>query len=169
MAVSRGTQLLLPIDCHLSTLRTTGRDLGGAAGKRGPAEQHRVAPCDELVRRTEWVSSVFGSASSDHGRNQAWFEFCSQIGELVKMDMVGLPVYSFGCAIGHAIRMASRITGRHEVIIPAATCPERRSVIASYCEPPEMASHIAIRSVGYDPAAGLIDLAERHGGGQARD
>ena len=28
------------------------------------------------------------------------------------MDFVGLPVYSWGCAAGHAIRMAARLTGR---------------------------------------------------------
>ncbi len=121
--------------------------------------QHYVpAPCDELVRRTEWLTSVFGSPSSDHGRNQAWFEFCSQIGELVGMDMVGLPVYSWGCAIGHSIRMTARITGRNEVIVPAALCPERRSVIATYCEPVEMPSHITVHEVGYDATTGLLDL-----------
>ncbi len=121
--------------------------------------QHYVpAPCDELVRRTEWLTSVFGSPSSDHGRNQAWFEFCSQIGELVGMDMVGLPVYSWGCAIGHAIRMTARITGRREVIVPAAICPERLSVIETYCEPVEMPSHITVHKVGYDPVTGMLDL-----------
>ena len=123
--------------------------------------QHHVpAPCDELVRRTEWLTSVFGSPSSDHGRNQVWFEFCSQIGQLVNMDMVGLPVYSWGCAIGHAIRMAARMTGRSEVIVPAATCPERMAVIESYCEPVEMPRHIKVHKVGYDPATGCMDLAD---------
>lgn len=37
--------------------------------------QHHVpAACDEVVRRNEWLTSVFGEPSSDHGRNQAWFE-----------------------------------------------------------------------------------------------
>lgn len=57
--------------------------------------QHHVpAACDEVVRRNEWLTSVFGEPSSDHGRNQAWFEFCSQLGELLNMDLVGLPVRS---------------------------------------------------------------------------
>ena len=41
-----------------------------------------------------------------------------QLGELLNMDVVQLPVYSWGCATGHAIRMASRMTGRREVMLP---------------------------------------------------
>ena len=44
------------------------------------------------------MTPVWGTPSSDYGRNQAWFEFCSQLGELLALDFVGLPVYSWGCA-----------------------------------------------------------------------
>ena len=125
----------------------------------GGCWQHYVpAICDEIAGRSEFLTSVWGTPSSDHGRNQAWFEFCSQIGELVKCDLVGLPVYSWGCAAGHAIRMAARITGRHEVLIPRSIDPERLSVIRNYCEPPEMASSIAVTLVDYDPITGLVKL-----------
>ena len=121
--------------------------------------QHHVpAACDEVVRRNEWLTSVFGEPSSDHGRNQAWFEFCSQLGELLKLDLVGLPVRSWGSAAGHALRMAARITQRAEVAVVRAIDPERLSVIRNYCEPTEMESHIAVRLIDYDPASGLIDL-----------
>ena len=121
--------------------------------------QHHVpAAVDEIVRRNEWLTSIFGEPSSDHGRNQAWFEFCSQLGELLNLDLVGLPVRSWGSAAGHAIRMAARLTGRNEVAIVRTIDPERLSVIRNYCEPPEMANHIAVRLVAYDPATGLIDM-----------
>lgn len=121
--------------------------------------QHHVpAACDEVVRRNEWLTSVFGEPSSDHGRNQAWFEFCSQLGELLKLDLVGLPVRSWGSAAGHAVRMAARITQRTEVAIVRAIDPERLSVIRNYCEPVEMESHIAVRLIDYDPATGLMNL-----------
>jgi glycine dehydrogenase subunit 1 len=127
----------------------------------GGCWQHYVpAACDEIVRRSEFLTSVFGNAQSDHGRNQAWFEFCSQIGELVKMDLVGLPVYSWGCAAGHAIRMAARITNRREAVIVRAIEPERLSVIRNLCEPPEMASHIAVVLVEYDRRTGGVDIAD---------
>lgn len=78
----------------------------------GGCWQHYVpAICDEMVERAEFATPVLGTPASEHGRNQTQFEFCSLAAELVEMDFVGLPVYSWGCAAGHAIRMASRITG----------------------------------------------------------
>lgn len=122
--------------------------------------QHHVpAACDEVVRRNEWLTSVFGEPSSDHGRNQAWFEFCSQLGELLEMDLVALPVRSWGVAAGHAIRMAARLTGRNEVVVVRAIDPERLSVIQNYCEPVDMPSHIAVRLVDFDTKTGLMDLS----------
>jgi glycine dehydrogenase subunit 1 len=127
----------------------------------GGCWQHHVpAICDELVSRTEFVTSIWGTPSSDHGRNQTWFEFASQLGELVDMEFVGMPVYSYGCAAGHAIRMASRLTGRHEVLVPAWMDPERLAVIRTYCEPREMARHIDVVLVDHDPATGLVDAAD---------
>ena len=121
--------------------------------------QHHVpAVCDEIVGRAEFLTNVWGTPSSDHGRNQALFEFCSQLGELLKLDMVGLPVYSYGCAAGHAIRMASRINGRRKVLLPRIIDPERRAVIANYCEPKNMAEHIEILEMHYDNESGNIDV-----------
>lgn len=127
----------------------------------GGCWQHHVpAICDEIAGRSEFLTPVWGTPSSDHGRNQAWFEFTSQLGELLEMEIVSLPVYSWGCAAGHAIRMAARLTGRHEVIVPRIIDPERLSVIRNYCEPPQMPSHIAVVEIGFDPATGLVDLAD---------
>ena len=127
----------------------------------GGCWQHHVpAICDEIVRRTEFLTPVWGTASSDLGRNQAWFEFTSQLGELLDLDLVALPVYTWGCAAGHAIRMAARLTGRRKVLVPRHLDPERRAVIASYCEPPQMTSHIATVDVDSDPATGALSLAD---------
>jgi len=121
--------------------------------------QHHVpAICDEIVRRSEFVTPVWGTPSSDYGRNQAWFEFCSQLGELLALDFVGLPVYSWGCAAGHAIRMASRMTGRHEVLVARSLDPERLAVIRTFCEPRAMAGHVDVTLVDFDAANGRIDL-----------
>jgi glycine dehydrogenase subunit 1 len=120
---------------------------------------HVPAVVDEIVGRTEFLTPVWGSPQSDHGRNQAWFEFNSELGELLDMEVVQLPVYSWGCAAGHAIRMASRITGRHEVLLPRVSDPERLAVIRTYCEPREMPRHIDLVPVDSD-AAGELDLAD---------
>ncbi len=96
--------------------------------------QHYVpAVCDEIAGRSEFLTSVWGTPSSDHGRNQAWFEFASQLGELLAMDFVGLPVYSWGTAAGFALRMASRMNGRRQVVVVGPMDPERRAVIETYC------------------------------------
>jgi len=121
---------------------------------------HVPAVCDEIAQRTEFVTSEWGTPASDHGRNQAWFEFASQLGELLDLDFVGLPVYSWGCAAGHAIRMAARITGRGAVLIPANLDPERLAVIRTYCAPPQMERHLDVVEVAVDPATGRLDLAD---------
>jgi glycine dehydrogenase subunit 1 len=121
---------------------------------------HVPAVVDEIVGRTEFLTPVWGSPQSDHGRNQAWFEFNSQLGELLDMEVVQLPVYSWGCAAGHAIRMATRMTGRHEVLVPKLSDPERLSVIQTYCAPSEMAHHIDVGEVGFDRKSGRLDLID---------
>jgi glycine dehydrogenase subunit 1 len=125
----------------------------------GGCWQHHVpAVCDELATRTEFLTPVWGTASSDHGRNQAWFEFASQLGELLELDFVSLPVYSWGCAAGHAIRMAARLTERTQVLVPESIDRERLAVIRTYCEPPGMEGHIDVRLVEIDPNTGGLDL-----------
>ncbi|HEX3790381.1 MAG TPA: aminomethyl-transferring glycine dehydrogenase subunit GcvPA [Pseudonocardiaceae bacterium] len=123
--------------------------------------QHHVpAVCDEIGSRSEFLTPVWGTPSSDHGRNQAWYEFASQLGELVGMDFVGLPVYSWGAAAGHAVRMAARLTGRHEVLVPDTLDPERLAVIRTYCGRTELDGAITVVLVGHDPATGRLDLAD---------
>ncbi len=126
----------------------------------GVWQHHVPAIVDEIVGRTEFATNVWGSYQSDHGRNQAWFEFSSQLGALLNLDVVQLPVYSWGCAIGHAIRMAARITGRNKVLVPHLSDPERLSVIRTYCQPSEMANHIDVVTVAADPRTGRLDLGD---------
>lgn len=127
---------------------------------RGVWPHHIPAVCDEIAQRTEFVTSEWGTPASDHGRNQAWFEFASQLGELVDLEFVGLPVYSWGCALGHAVRMAARITDRRRVLVPNDLDPERLAVLRTYCEPPETRSHLTIEFVAVDAATGGLDLAD---------
>jgi glycine dehydrogenase subunit 1 len=125
----------------------------------GGCWQHHVpAVCDEIAQRTEFVTSEWGTPASDLGRNQAWFEFASQLGELLELDFVGLPVYSWGAAAGFAIGMTARMTGRREVLVPATIDAERLAVIRTYCEPPEMPSHLDVVLVAAEPETGRMDI-----------
>jgi glycine dehydrogenase subunit 1 len=145
---------------HLRGLLSANVDCEAALSFLGGGcwQHHVPAVCDELATRTEFLTPVWGTPSSDHGRNQAWFEFASQLGELLELDFVALPVYSWGCAAGHAIRMAARLTGRSEVLMPATINPERLAVIRTYCEPPGMDGHVDVRTVEIDPSTGGLDL-----------
>jgi glycine dehydrogenase subunit 1 len=82
------------------------------------------------------------------------------LGELVGMEFVGLPVYSWGCAIGNAVRMAARLNGRREVLVPAGMDPERLDVLRQYCEPEGSHGHIAVVPVAWEKASGFLDLAD---------
>lgn len=126
----------------------------------GVWQHHVPAIVDEIVGRTEFATNVWGSYQSDHGRNQAWFEFSSQLGALLNLDVVQLPVYSWGCAIGHAMRMAARMTGRSKVLVPVLSDPERLSVIRTYCQPSEMESSLEVVTLAADPTSGRLDLSD---------
>ena len=95
---------------HLTTLLSRTEDCERNLSFLGAGcwQHHVPAVVDEIVGRYELLTNVWGSPQSDFGRNQAWFEYASQLGELVGMEVVSLPVYSWGCAAGHAIRMAAR-------------------------------------------------------------
>ena len=126
----------------------------------GVWQHHVPAIVDEIVGRTEFATNVWGSYQSDHGRNQAWFEFSSQLGALLNLDVVQLPVYSWGCAIGHAMRMAARMTGRNKVLVSQLSDPERLSVIHTYCQPTQMAGSIDVITIATDPTTGRLDLGD---------
>lgn len=137
----------------LARNETCERNLSFLGG--GIWQHHVPAIVDEIARRSEFLTPVWGTPSSDHGRNQAWFEFASQLGELVGMEFVGLPVYSWGCAEGHAIRMAARLTGRDRVLVPRAISPERLGVIRTYCGAPELPGRIEVELVAHTATGGL--------------
>ncbi len=124
----------------------------------GAYRHHVPAICDELSARFEWQTSVMGTSSSDYGRYQAWFEWASQLGELLDLDFIGLPVYSWGCAAGHALRMAARMTTRSKVLVTNAVDPQRRSVISNYCGSSEQENHLGLEFVGYRAADGRVDI-----------
>ncbi|MDR5700514.1 aminomethyl-transferring glycine dehydrogenase subunit GcvPA [Agromyces aerolatus] len=134
--------------------RTALSFLGG-----GLWQHHIPAVCDEIAGRNEFVTSVWGTPSSDHGRLQAWFEFTSQLGALLEMDFVGLPVYSWGSAGGNAVRMAARLTGRTRVLVAETVDPERRQVMQTYAGLPGTGRAIELVTLPFNRATGRIDLS----------
>ncbi len=112
------------------------------------------AVCDEINGRSEFVTAYdVGETYSDLGRFQALFEFQSMIGELLDMDVVSVAMYDWASVGGEAARMASRVTGRYEILVPKTICPERLSTMQNYCE--RLAE---VKLFGYDRKTGELDL-----------
>lgn len=145
---------------HLHGLLDRNRLAGdGLSFLGGGIWRHHVpAVVDEIVGRAEFLTSVWGTPSSDFGRNQVWWEFTSQLGSLLGLELVGLPVYSWGAAAGHAFRMAARLNGRTRIIVPAAISPERLAVIEGYAHSADPQMRIELVMAPCD-AVGRLDLA----------
>jgi glycine dehydrogenase subunit 1 len=120
----------------------------------GGCWQHYVpSVCDEINQRGEFLTAYAGEPYDDHGRFQALFEYASMMGELLEMDVVCVPTYDWLQAAATAVRMATRITGRRQVLVGRNIGPERLSKMRDYCKP-----NIEIRGVDFDHRSGEVDL-----------
>jgi glycine dehydrogenase subunit 1 len=77
------------------------------------------------------------------------------IGELVALDVVSYPWYDWGTVASDALRMASTITGRHEILIPRIISPDRLSVMRNYCD-----GQIEITVIKENRETGQLDLED---------
>lgn len=127
----------------------------------GGCWQHYVpAVVDEIVNRAEFVTAYCGGTYADLGKFQARFEFYSMLGEMLELDAVSEPIYDWGAAAGLSIRMASRLNGRNEVLLPSNISPERLAQIKVLCQPEIMPNSIRINTVDMDPDTGCMDIED---------
>ena len=119
----------------------------------GCAQHFVPAVCDEINGRGEFLTAYVGESYADHGKWQAFFEYCSLMAELLEMDVLSCPLYDGAQAAATSIRMASRISGRREVVIPRTINSDTRMVLRNYCKP-----DISIAEVEFDLRTGLMDL-----------
>jgi len=119
----------------------------------GCYQHHVPAVCDEVNRRGEFLTAYAGEPYDDHGRFQALFEYTSMMGELLNMDVVNVPTYDGFQASATSLRMACRLTGRHEVLVVKTISADLLSRIRDYCKP-----RIEIKLIGYDSETGQLDL-----------
>lgn len=110
---------------------------------------------EEVIGRSEFLTAYAGVEVIDYGRFLAIFEYQSMMADLLEMDVVGAAVYDGSTAAGDAIQMASRITGRRELLLPRLMDPERLQVMLNYNGP-----WFDVTYVEADPVTGNLDLAD---------
>lgn len=141
---------------HLEDILRQNSSCGEFVSFLGAGCYRRFVPavCDEINSRAEFLTAYVGDTYSDHGKMQAFFEYCSLMAELVDMDVINYPTYDGGQAVASSLRMALRITGRAELLLPATMNPEILSQVRDYCR------HVArIKLVDYT-SEGNLDLAD---------
>lgn len=104
----------------------------------GCYDHYIPAVVDEIGQRSEFVTAYSGDTYADHGKQQAFFEFSSMMGELVGMDVVGFPTYDGGQAAATSMMMSGRITGRKQILVPESVNPQLWSIFTNYCEGMEL-------------------------------
>lgn len=116
--------------------------------------QHYVpAICDEINGRGEFLTAYGGEPYNDFGRFQTLFEYQSMVAELVDMEVVNVPTMDYAQAASTAIRMASRVVGRKQILVPRLMDREKLLVIKNYCTP-----ELEIIEVDYDKETGCMSL-----------
>jgi len=91
----------------------------------GCAQHFVPAVCDEINGRGEFLTAYVGEPYADHGKWQALFEYASLMGELLDMDVLSCPLYDGMSAAATSLRMASRVNGRKEVLLPKSVTGSR--------------------------------------------
>ena len=123
--------------------------------------QHYVPKvCETIQERSEFLTAYAGGSHSDLGRFQASFEFQSLLCDILDMEVSGIPTYDWGAAAGNSVRMASRITGRMEILIPRNISPARLQILKNFCSSAVPEGEIRITLVNMDPETGMVNLED---------
>ena len=108
-----------------------------------------------IMGRTEFQTSYTPyQPEISQGLLQALFEFESMIRDLTAVDAVNSSLYDGSTALGEAARMAVRVTGRYNVLIPRNLHSDKVSVLRNYTEP----VGIRLQEFDYDPVTGGTDI-----------
>ncbi|MEM0158243.1 MAG: aminomethyl-transferring glycine dehydrogenase subunit GcvPA [Thermoplasmataceae archaeon] len=107
----------------------------GRAMFLGNGIYRRVIPSavDEIIGRSEFLTAYTPyQAEMSQGVLQALFEYQSLISDLTGMDVTNSSMYDGFSALGEAVRMAYRINGKAEVLLPEQIYRSKLKVVESY-------------------------------------
>jgi glycine dehydrogenase subunit 1 len=115
------------------------------------------AVVQEIVSRSEFLTSYTPyQPEVSQGMLQALFEYQSMICELTSMEVSNCSMYDWASALGEAARMAARVKGRNEILVPRIIHPERAATLQVYAEP----AGISVRRVEYNAENGQVNLED---------
>jgi len=149
----------LEVKKHVETLLSKNRPCSSMSVFLGAGCWPHYVPAvvKEVVQRSELLTSYTPyQPEISQGMLQALFEYQSMICELTGMDVANCSMYDWATALAEAARMAARVKGRNEILIPRIIHPERASALKVYAEP----VGIKVTPVGYEKKEGQLDLAD---------
>lgn len=118
---------------------------------------HVPAVVEDIVRRSEFLTAYTPyQPEISQGLLQALFEYQSMICELTSMAVANCSMYDWASALGEAARMAARVKGRNEILVPKIIHPERASTLKVYTDP----AGITVKQVNYETETGQLDLKD---------
>lgn len=113
------------------------------------------AVVETVMERDEFLTCYVGDAYTDHGKFQALWESSSMLSDLTGLEATCTPCYDWANAISVALRMASRMTGRTEVLVSGSIAKDRLLVVKNYCKP-----EIKVTLIDYDKKSGLLNIED---------
>jgi glycine dehydrogenase subunit 1 len=120
----------------------------------GSYERYIPASIHDIIMRNEFITSYTPYQSEiSQGMLHALFEYQSIISELTKMDVTNSSMYDGPTALGEAVRMAHRVNGLEEILIPENIHINHKQVVETYI------TGLKLRIVNYPVMEdGTIDL-----------
>ncbi len=95
----------------------------------------RIIPeaVNNILGRSEFLDAYTPyQPEISQGMLQSIFEYQSLISDLFEMDFTNASMYDGYSALGEAVRMAYRINGKNEILIPESTYDSKLAVMNSY-------------------------------------
>jgi glycine dehydrogenase subunit 1 len=144
---------------HLNQILKHNVSSGEMPSFLGGGTWHHYVPAvvDEIVRRGEFLTSYTPyQAEISQGILQALFEYQSMICDLTGMDYANSSMYDWATALAEAARMAFRVTGRKEFLVPRYIHPERLATLQTISAPAD----IRIVQFNQDMRTGQVNMAD---------
>ena len=140
---------------HVSGILNKDRTANELRCFLGAGCYNRYVPAvvDEVINRSEFLTAYAGEPYEDHGRFHALFEYQSMMAELLDFDVCNVPNYDGAHAMNTSLRMACRVTGRKEVLIPRNVNPDVLTAVLTYLQP-----DVKVTFVDYNANTGRICL-----------